>query len=248
MDIKDRIVDFQRIKVSELLENKNNWRTHPDDQRDALNGILNEIGIADSLIAYHSERNGGKLTLIDGHLRKSMDPDMTYPVQITDLTDAEADMLMMVLDPLAGMAGMNNEKVLELTDTIKTGDWAVREMLRKLENEAKNTADDAVEEKEKSAGVGPPEMELLPFEHYDYILCMFKNELDWLAAVEIFGLERQTDPRRTGKIGLSRVVDGSKLIRIVRTAKGDEAIDPGIVQNTPLPKKPKKKKGGSKWK
>jgi hypothetical protein len=219
MDIKDRIIELKRIKASELLDNQNNWRTHPDSQRDAINGILTEIGIADSLIAYYSERNEGKLTLIDGHLRKSLDPDITYPVQITDLNDAEADMLMMVLDPLAGMAGMDKEKVLELVDTINTGEWAVREMLHKLELEAKSISEDSLKENDKRAEGGPPDMELLPFEHYDYIMVMFRNELDWLAAVELFGLERQTDPRKTGKIGLCRVIDGARLVTVLREAQ-----------------------------
>ena len=51
LPIRDRIVDFRRVRASELLPNPRNWRTHPKAQRDALSGILAEIGYADALIA-----------------------------------------------------------------------------------------------------------------------------------------------------------------------------------------------------
>jgi hypothetical protein len=68
--IRDRIQDFRRVAARDLLDNDGNPRLHPQAQRDALRGVLEQVGIAGALVAYDSERNGGKLTLIDGHLRK----------------------------------------------------------------------------------------------------------------------------------------------------------------------------------
>ncbi|HKB37339.1 MAG TPA: hypothetical protein VKD72_12890, partial [Gemmataceae bacterium] len=68
--IRDRVREFRRLPARELLDNDGNPRRHPQAQRDALRGVLEQVGIAVALVAYASGRNGGKLTLIDGHLRK----------------------------------------------------------------------------------------------------------------------------------------------------------------------------------
>src|SRR5262245_40264929 len=46
-----------------------------------------QIGVAGALTAYYSKRNGGKLTVIDGHLRKQ-DFDLDWPTLISDVDDA----------------------------------------------------------------------------------------------------------------------------------------------------------------
>jgi len=51
MKIRDRIKELRRVKASELAPNPKNWRTHPQEQQDALRGVLAEIGYADALIA-----------------------------------------------------------------------------------------------------------------------------------------------------------------------------------------------------
>ncbi len=67
MRIRDRIRELRRVRASELRPNPRNWRTHPQTQRDALCGVLAEIGYADALLA--RELTDGSLELIDGHLR-----------------------------------------------------------------------------------------------------------------------------------------------------------------------------------
>ncbi len=212
---RDRIVEIKTIKCRELLDHQGNWRVHPGAQRAGLIGVLNEIGKADVLKAYYSEREGGALTLIDGHLRKNIDPEEEWHVAILDLNDAEADKMILLYDPLSAMAEMNRANVLKLMETARTDDLNVREILRKLELQARSMTDDDPDgdsegdEREKPRVT---EMDLMPFEHYDYVLMMFRNELDWISAVDVLGLERQADPRQTGKIGLARVVDGHKVI------------------------------------
>ena len=43
--------------------------------------------------------------LIDGHLRAETAPDMMVPVLVLDVTEEEADKLLLTLDPLAGRPG-----------------------------------------------------------------------------------------------------------------------------------------------
>ncbi len=214
---RDRILEVKKIKSAELLDNAGNWRVHPNAQRETMTGVLREIGKADVLLTYYSQRAGGKLVLFDGHLRKALDPDEVWTVAITDLDDAEADKMLLVLDPLAAMAEMNGARVLELTDRVNTDDLMVRELLRKMELEAQRAGEeDDDEEKSKKEKTGPAAMELMPFEHYDYVLLIFKNELDWLAAVDTLGLERRADLRKTNKIGLCRVVSGKQVIERIQ--------------------------------
>ena len=87
-DIRNRIVEMRSVPAAELLDNRRNWRRHPAAQREALHGILAEVGIADTLVAYRSEREGGRLTLIDGHLRHA-DFAVEWPTLILDVSAAE---------------------------------------------------------------------------------------------------------------------------------------------------------------
>lgn len=79
---------------------------------------------------------------------------------------------------------------------------------------------------EASAGKGKqrddhdpvPEMEVQPFEHYDYVLVVFRNTWDWAKAVDFLGLRDEgfsfvdSKGNRHRKIGLSRVMDGARFL------------------------------------
>lgn len=222
-EIKDRVTEFRRVRASELQDNDGNWRTHQMFQRDALAGILHSVGIADALKAYYSERQGG-LTLLDGHLRKEDFPDVEWPVLILDINDDEADLLLSVFDPIAALAGMDKEKALALTEYVVTDDLAVRELLMRLRDEALALEDeDAAGDEEKKSKEGPPEMALQPFEHYDYILLMFKTTFDFERALDVLGIEKETFTARTSKnyekgkrrTGLGRVLNGAVVLDMI---------------------------------
>ena len=130
MEIRDRIKDFRRVPASELRPNPRNWRTHPERQRDALRGVLAEIGYADALIA--RECPDGGLMLLDGHLRAETTPDQSVPVLVVDLDDAEAAKLLATLDPLAALAEVDTAKLDGLLREVQTGSEALSQMLAKL--------------------------------------------------------------------------------------------------------------------
>jgi hypothetical protein len=130
--LRNRVVERKRMLGSELTPNDRNWRTHPKPQADALRGVLEEIGQVGELYAYHSEREGGKLVLIDGHLRSQEFAGAEWDVAITDLTDAEADKLLACYDPLAAMAETNAKALDSLLHDVQTGSEAVADMLTKL--------------------------------------------------------------------------------------------------------------------
>ena len=127
MKIRDRIKDLRRVAAGELKPNPRNWRTHPQAQRDALRGVLAEIGYADALLA--RELADGSLELIDGHLRAETTPDSEVPVLVLDLNDAEAAKLLALHDPLAEMAEADAGLLTELVGGIETESEAVQAVL-----------------------------------------------------------------------------------------------------------------------
>jgi DNA modification methylase len=129
IQIRDRIKELRRVPARELLPNPRNWRRHPKTQVAALRGLLNEVGYADALLA--RELPDGKLMLIDGHLRKETTPDQEVPVLVLDVSEGEADKILLTLDPLAAMAESDSERIKSLLATVQTDSEAVEELLRR---------------------------------------------------------------------------------------------------------------------
>jgi ParB-like chromosome segregation protein Spo0J len=117
MQIRDRIRELRRVRASELRPHPRNWRTHPAAQRDALRGVLAEVGYADALLA--RELDDGSLELIDGHLRAETTPDALVPVLVLDVTAEEADKILLTHDPLATLAGADQARLAELIESAR---------------------------------------------------------------------------------------------------------------------------------
>lgn len=134
MRIRDRIRELRRVKASLLKPHPKNWRIHPQQQQDAMRGVLAEIGYADALLA--RELDDGTLELIDGHLRAEITPEMEVPVLILDLDDAEANKLLALHDPLAALAGIDTSVLAELLEDVETGNEALDKLLGDILDEA----------------------------------------------------------------------------------------------------------------
>jgi DNA modification methylase len=124
--VRDRVVDLRRVRAGDLKDHPLNWRLHPDRQRRALRALLSEIGYADALLAREED---GALVLIDGHLRRSLDPDQVVPVLVLDVDEQEAHKLLLTLDPLVGLAGSDPSRLSELLEGVRTSSAAVRDLL-----------------------------------------------------------------------------------------------------------------------
>ena len=90
--IRNRIKGHRRVKAGELVPHEWNFRNHPEMQKSALEAVYREVGFARSLLAY--EMPNGRLKLIDGHLRRDLDPEMEVDVEILDVNDDEARTLI----------------------------------------------------------------------------------------------------------------------------------------------------------
>src|SRR5258708_30912377 len=100
--IRNRIKAHRLVRAGDLVPHELDFRTHPGHQRSALMALYREVGFARSLLAY--ELPDGRLKLIDGHLRRDIDPDMEVEVEILDVTEEEARTLLLSIDPLAALA------------------------------------------------------------------------------------------------------------------------------------------------
>ncbi len=126
---EDRVRELRRVRASDLIPSPHNWRVHPEGQRAAMRGVLAELGFSDALLARETPDG---LMLIDGHLRADLVPDQEVPVLVLDLDEAEADYLMATLDPLAGMAGQDDERLRALLDSLHNEDAGVAALLQGL--------------------------------------------------------------------------------------------------------------------
>lgn len=128
-DYRNRIAGLEYVSTKELRANPANFRRHPQAQSDALRGVLEQVGIAGALLAYRDSE--GRLTLIDGHLRKDSAPQ-TWPVLVLDVTDDEAALLLATHDPIAAMAQADAAALDSLLRNVSTDSAAVQSMLAEL--------------------------------------------------------------------------------------------------------------------
>jgi hypothetical protein len=116
LQIRNRIKGHRRVRAGDLVPHEWNFRIHPELQRSALKALYAEVGFARSLLAY--ELPDGRLKLLDGHLRRDLDPDMEVEVEVLDVTDDEARVLLLSIDPLAALAETQaqlHQRLMELT-------------------------------------------------------------------------------------------------------------------------------------
>jgi len=128
----DRVVELRRVKASELKQNPLNWRRHPQAQSAALEGMLEDVGFADAVIARETPEG---LELVDGHLRQEIMGDDLIPVLVVDIDEDEARRMLATLDPLSAMAETDGVILQTLLDAITVENDAVSAMLEDLASE-----------------------------------------------------------------------------------------------------------------
>src|SRR5258708_34462335 len=124
MNIRNRIKRRRRVRAGDLVAHEFNFRTHPAHQRAALEALYQEVGFARSLLAY--ELPDGRLKLIDGHLRRDIDPDMEVEVEILDVTEEKARALLLSIDPLAALAEAQEQIPRRLPEVAPAGPGGAR--------------------------------------------------------------------------------------------------------------------------
>lgn len=134
---RNRIVRHVRVRAGDLVPHELNPRVHSDAQRRALEQLYEEIGFARSLLAYPLA--DGRLKLIDGHLRAAMDPEHLVDVEVLDVSDGEARALLLAIDPLAQLAGYEQDTLEELRRLVENDSAALRSLWQMLEEASADT-------------------------------------------------------------------------------------------------------------
>ncbi len=134
---RNRIVRHVRIRAGELVPHELNPRVHSGAQRRALEMLYDEIGFARSLLAYPLA--DGRLKLIDGHLRASMNPDQEVEVEVLDVNDAEARALLFAIDPLAQLAGYEADTLERVRQCVEADSAALKSLWETLREASART-------------------------------------------------------------------------------------------------------------
>jgi hypothetical protein len=176
--IRNRIKAHRRVRAGELVPHEWNFRAHPEEQRRALEALYKEVGFARSLLAY--ELPDGRLKLIDGHLRRDIDPDMEVEVEVLDVTDEEAKQLLLSIDPLAQLAETQTQLYDRLRETTPTDDAELRALWEK-------TALQALEEPSRRFKVMPQDV---PAQFMVLLTCRDeKQQVELIARFQAEGLD-----------------------------------------------------------
>ena len=219
---RDRIKEFKRVPAGKLLANPKNPAIHGDDQREAMRGVLAEIGFIDALIAREGE--GGMYDLIDGHLRKDLSPDQEVPVLIVELTDDEADAALASHDPIGRLADRDPAVYASLLDDIDALDADFRRFL-----EREMPPGDGIGNEDRGDGHldGPAGLDLRPHEHYDYVFVLARTTQEWGQLCDLLSLETVGVGRGSQRnIGLGRAVPAAKLIPLLEQHGNSKDSDP----------------------
>lgn len=130
MNWKTRIVGHGNEDPNDLLANPRNWRIHPKAQQDALAGALDQVGWVQQVTVNKTTGH-----LVDGHLRVELAlrrEEPTVPVTYVELTPEEEGLVLASLDPIAAMAGQDDEKLRQLLAEVEFDSKALESALQEL--------------------------------------------------------------------------------------------------------------------
>lgn len=170
---------------------------------------------------------GDKLQLhVDGDRAMLITPEGNeFPVRIVDWDEMTERAANLAANNPA-LQGQFTKDAEAIVKAIENEDPAIAEALRLGEIEAANLVQVGAEAKEETEATGgPPEMELQPFEHYDYVVLLATSTQDWEFILDRLGLERVNASPIPGKkkIGLGRAINANKLVSLIQKFEDEVA-------------------------
>lgn len=208
------------IEAGSLAENPSNWRRHSEEQLQTVRELLDDPDIGWAGACLYNERTK---RLIDGHARKNVvDPKTPIPVLVGSWTPEAEKKILLTLDPAGGMATGDTEAFELLAAEVNADGLWVRDLLHQTAADMDRHESDGDDDEDLEAGEVHPDMECQPFEHYDYIMLMFRDRQDFDGICELLGIKKVQlkYPGGLQKIGLGRVIEGPAAIRKIRKSKG----------------------------
>ena len=216
--LRNRVVDFRQVKGSELVRNDANWRMHPDDQQGGLAALMEDVGFVGAVIA--REDGDGKLVLIDGHLRADLAGDEEIPVLVVDLTDEEAEKVLLTYDPIGQSAATNTNRLAALLDNVTFDENAyMRKLITDLHADLAKKEKKAKKDGEEDEDI-LPDMELHPNEHYDFLVVLATSTNEWNVLCDRLDLKPDDHPHRA-RMGTCRAVRAAAVLAMMKEPELD---------------------------
>lgn len=233
-----------KVAIDSLKPDPSNARKHSAKNLRAIKSSLQKFGQVEPLLVHKSTR-----VVIAGNGRMEAMKALGWTEAVIselDITQKEATALAVALNrsselgewdrdvvgPLLASLhadGFNLEEIGFSIDDVQTLfdiDLNLDDAMLAHETEAPPAkVDTTLDEDEKLVAASEKVEAKVKFSEYldesnNYVVLFFKNEIDWLAAKEHFGIERVTARRRDGvrpwSIGVGRVIDGAKYLRGVK--------------------------------
>lgn len=136
---RNRIVGHGEQAAGQFMANPGNWRVHPKAQRQALAGVLGEVGWVQSVVV---NRTTGHV--VDGHARieeaLKLGDETPVPFIEVELSEDEEAKILATLDPISSMAGTDRHKLDELLQQVSTSDQALSMLIDQLHTAATQTS------------------------------------------------------------------------------------------------------------
>lgn len=212
---KNRIVGEDLVAPAELRANPKNWRTHPQEQQDAMAGILDEVGWVQRIVVNRTTGN-----LVDGHLRLELAEkrqEAIVPVVYVELTEDEEDLVLAALDPIGGLAGIDGERLSELLANLHPESIGLQNLIAGLESDL-GIGPDGESEEEDVETLLDQAVQLQPGKDYVLIVCDSEKDFESVKSA----LKLQTVRRGGYKpgssfdaTGIERVIPASRLLTLM---------------------------------
>jgi hypothetical protein len=124
------IVGHADVPPQDLLANPWNWKRHTQRQHDALDASLDNLGWIKSITVNQTTGH-----IVDGHERidRALEhQEALVPVEYVELTEEEEALALLVVDPIAALAGGEPDRLEALINHACTSSAVLQELITSL--------------------------------------------------------------------------------------------------------------------
>ena len=187
------------------------WSRNPRNNEEAIDRIATSIerfGFASPIVARTEDGR-----IIAGHTRHAAALRLglkDVPVRFLDIDEQKASALALADNRLGEIATWQDDQLAQILQELDSEGVDIHELGFDM---------DEFEAMAEESGAEPVEPEVVFSEYLDeannYVVLLFKNEIDWLSAQTHFELESKYSKRSNGKPwskGVGRVIDGAEYL------------------------------------
>jgi len=193
-----------------------NWKKHPSFQHEAWLSFLAEVGWVGALL--YNRITGH---LLDGHMRLKDALEQNFdrlPVLVVSLDEPTEMKVLALLDRIGSLYETKKAMAEKLSAMVETKAANLQALLSSSRfaswENSEDEEDGRASKKKKKKGLPDAGISLVLGERYDYVVLMFRTEINFNTACDHFGIEPVKCAFNSG-IGKGRVVDGDAYLQKV---------------------------------